>query len=90
VALRLKQKQTIWLTQSLLIISLVFVFGNSVTVPEGGVEKGQEFEVPYPTDMKADPTKPTPATVKVTAPSTLEAGFTFEAVADGETFTGEC
>jgi hypothetical protein len=32
----------------------------------------------------------TPATVKVTAPSTLEAGFTFEAVADGKTFTGEC
>ena len=30
-----------------------------------------------------------PATVKVTAPSTLEAGFTFEAVADGKTFTGE-
>jgi hypothetical protein len=30
------------------------------------------------------------ATVKVTAPSTLEAGFTFEAVADGKrTFTGE-
>jgi hypothetical protein len=32
----------------------------------------------------------TPATVKVTAPSTLEAGFTFEAVTDdGKDFTGE-
>jgi hypothetical protein len=31
----------------------------------------------------------TPATVKVTAPSTFEAGLTFEAAADGKTFTGE-
>jgi hypothetical protein len=32
----------------------------------------------------------TAATVKVTAPSTLEAGFTFEAVTDdGMAFTGE-
>jgi hypothetical protein len=61
----------------------------AVTVPEGGVKKGQEFEVPSPSDIKADPTKSTPATVMVTAPSTLEAGFTFEAVADGKTFTGE-
>jgi hypothetical protein len=61
----------------------------AVTVPEGGVEKGQEFEVPSPPEIKADPTKSTPATVMVTAPSTLEAGFTFEAVADGKTFTGE-
>jgi hypothetical protein len=61
----------------------------AVTVPEGGVEKGQEFEVPSPPDIKADPTKSTPATVMVTAPSTLDAGFTFEAVADGKTFTGE-
>jgi hypothetical protein len=50
VALRLKQKQTIWLTQTLFFISLTFVFGAPVTVPEGGVEKGQEFEVPYPTE----------------------------------------
>jgi hypothetical protein len=55
-----------------------------VTAPEGGVKEGQEFEVPYPTTATS-----TPATVKVTAPSTLEAGFTFEAVADGKTFTGE-
>jgi hypothetical protein len=31
----------------------------------------------------------TPSTVTVTAPSTLEEGFTFEAVADGMVFTGE-
>lgn len=68
----------------------MFLFcAYAVTVPEGGVEKGQEFEVPSPPDIKADPTKSTPATVTVTAPSTLEAGFTFEAVADGKTFTGE-
>jgi hypothetical protein len=66
-----------------------------VAVPEGGVEKGQELEVPYPSDTTPEQTMsmstPTPAaTVKVTAPSTLEAGFTFEAVADdGKAFIGE-
>jgi hypothetical protein len=65
-----------------------------VTVPEGGVEKGQEFEVPYPSDTIYDETETMPmstsALVKVTAPSTLEAGFTFEAVTDdGKAFTGE-
>jgi len=31
----------------------------------------------------------TPASVRVTAPSSLEAGFTFEAIADGKTFNGK-
>jgi hypothetical protein len=41
VALRLRKSETIW---------LIIIFVSPVTVPEGGVEKGQEFEVPYPSD----------------------------------------
>jgi hypothetical protein len=43
-----ERKETIWLIQSPFFLSLAILFASPVTAPEGGVEKGQEFEVPYP------------------------------------------
>jgi hypothetical protein len=57
-----------------------------VTVPYGGVTKGQMFDVPYPTSF-TNTINPTAATtVQVMAPSTMNGGQMFEAQVDGIKF----